>query len=73
MNINGTELTGNQQRWLASAVRRELSGWQDSVGRAITDIGAAYCREQVRQCRELLAIVTEEVKCSAQDAKASES
>ena len=71
MNINGIELTGNQSRWLVEAVRRELATWQDGVGRAITDIGAAYCREQVRQCQELLLIVTENVPCSATDAAES--
>ena len=71
MNINGIELTGNQSRWLVEAVRKELKQWQDSVGHATTDIGTDYCREQVRQCQELLLIVTENVPCSATDAAES--
>jgi len=40
-----------------------LQHWQDSVGRAYSDVAAAYCREQVRQCQALLTLVTEQTTC----------
>ena len=72
MNVNGIVLTNNQRRWLVEAVRRELDQWQAAVGKAGTDIGAAYCREQVIQCQSLLGIVlTDEVATCAQNATES--
>ena len=60
MKLNGIDLTDGHVKVLRHAMFVELRGCMADVGYARTKTVDDYCRQKLRDCEDLLRIITDE-------------